>query len=91
MDVSVPLVYPLLVYLLIRLALAGFRPRARNERLMPYARTSWLVIGLVALMIFRVGLNVTNSNIMDVGLASVIGADRDHAQARPLHGQLGAR
>ena len=75
-DVSVPLVYPLLVYLFIRLALAGFRPRARNERLMPYARTSWLVIGLVALMIFRVGLNVTNSNIMDVGLASVIGADR---------------
>ena len=75
-NVSVPLVYPLLVYLLVRLALAGFRPRRRSERLMPYARTSWLVIGLVGLMIFRVGLNVTNSNIMDVGLASVIGADR---------------
>ena len=75
-DVSVPLVYPLLGYLCIRLALAGFRPRARSERLMPYARTSWLVIGLVALMIFRVGLNVTNSTIMDVGCASVIGADR---------------
>ena len=75
-DVSVPLVYPLLGYLLIRLALAGFRPRPRGERLMPYARTSWLVIGLVLLMVFRVGLNVSNSVIMDVGYASVIGADR---------------
>ena len=75
-SVSVPLVYPLLVYLLIRLALAGFRPRPRGERLMPYARTSWLVVGLVLLMVFRVGLNVSNSVIMDVGYASVIGADR---------------
>ena len=75
-SVSVPLVYPLLVYLLVRLALAGFRPRPRGERLMPYARTSWLVVGLVLLMVFRVGLNVTNSVIMDVGYASVIGADR---------------
>jgi Glycosyltransferase family 87 len=75
-NVSVPLVYPLLAYLLVRLALAGFRPRARNERLMPFARTSWLVIGLVGLMIFRVGLNVTDSAVMDVGYASVIGADR---------------
>ena len=75
-DVSVPLVYPLLGYLLIRLALAGFRPRPRGERLMPYARTSWLVVGLVLLMVFRVGLNVSNSVIMDVGYASVIGADR---------------
>ena len=75
-SVSVPLVYPLLVYLLVRLALAGFRPRPRGERLMPYARTSWLVVGLVLLMVFRVGLNVNNSVIMDVGYASVIGADR---------------
>ena len=75
-NASVPLVYPLLVYLLIRLALAGFRPRPRGERLMPYARTSWLVVGLVLLMVFRVGLNVSNSVIMDVGYASVIGADR---------------
>ena len=75
-NVSVPLVYPLLGYLFVRLALAGFRPRAGRERLMPYARTSWLVIGLVGLMIFRVGLNITDSAVMDVGYASVIGADR---------------
>ena len=86
-DVSVPLVYPLLGYLLVRLALAGFRPRPRGERLMPYARTSWLVVGLVLLMVFRVGLNVSNSVIMDVGYASVIGADRITHQAGPLRGQ----
>ncbi|MBN1530235.1 MAG: DUF2029 domain-containing protein [Thermoleophilaceae bacterium] len=75
-DVSVPLTYPLLGYLLVRLAVAGFRPRPRHERLMPYARTTWLVIGLVLLMGFRVTLNVTDSAVIDVGLASVIGADR---------------
>ena len=90
-DVSVPLVYPLLVYLMVRLALAGFRPRARHERLMPYARTRWLVVGVVLLMIFRVGMNVENSVIMDVGYASVIGADRiTHKQdlyvANAVHG-----
>ncbi len=74
--VSVPLVYPIMGYLALRTALAGFRPRARREKLMPYARTSWLVVGLVALMIFRVGLNVVDSNVMDVGFASVVGADR---------------
>ena len=74
--VSVPLVYPIMGYLALRTAVAGFRPRARREKLMPYARTSWLVVGLVALMIFRVGLNVVDSNVMDVGFASVVGADR---------------
>jgi hypothetical protein len=74
--VSVPLVYPVMGYLALRTAVAGFRPRARREKLMPYARTSWLVVGLVALMVFRVGLNVVDSNVMDVGFASVVGADR---------------
>ena len=51
-------------------------PRAAGEQLMPYARTSWLVVGPRALMIFRVGLNVVDSDVMDVGYASVVGADR---------------
>ncbi len=74
--VSVPLVYPIMGYLALRTGIAGFRPRVRRGKLMPYARTSWLVVGLVALMIFRVGLNVVDSNVMDVGFASVVGADR---------------
>jgi hypothetical protein len=75
-DASVPAVYPPLVYLLARTLLAGLRPRGRSEPLIPFARTSWLVVGLVLLVCFRVGLNVVDSNVIDVGYASVVGADR---------------
>ncbi len=37
---------------------------------------AWLAIGVVFLMGFRIGLNVTNSNVIDVGYAGVIGADK---------------
>jgi hypothetical protein len=47
-DIAIPLVYPLLGYLLVRMLLAAF----------------------------RVGLNVEDSNVVDVGYASVVGADR---------------
>jgi hypothetical protein len=75
-DVSVPAVYPPLVYLLARTLLAGLRPRGSTEPLVPFARTSWLVVGLALLVCFRVGLNVVDSNVIDVGYASVVGADR---------------
>jgi hypothetical protein len=75
-DVSVPLVYPFLVYLLVRMLLAGFRPRERSEPLIPYARASWLAVGLVALVAFRIALNLVDSSVIDVGYASVVGADR---------------
>ncbi|MEA2454249.1 MAG: hypothetical protein QOI45_511, partial [Thermoleophilaceae bacterium] len=75
-DLSVPLVYPPLLYLLARVLLAGFRPRERAEPLMPYAKASWLVVGLGLLVAFRIGLNVVDSSVIDVGYASVVGADR---------------
>jgi hypothetical protein len=75
-GVSVPLVYPVLGYLLVRMLFAGFRPRARPGRLVPHAPIAWLVVGLVFLGAFRVALNVTDSNVIDVGYAGVIGADR---------------
>ena len=75
-EISVPLVYPFLLYLLGRLLYAGFRPRASKEPLIPYARLSWLVVGLVALVVFRVVLNAVDSGVIDVGFASVVGADR---------------
>jgi hypothetical protein len=75
-DVSMPLVYPLLVYLLVRMLLAGFRPRERSERLVPRLPVRWMAIGLVLLVAFRVGLNLADSNVIDVGYASVVGADR---------------
>ncbi len=45
----------------------------------------WLVLALVVLVGFRVGLNVVDSNVIDVGYAGVIGADRI-ADGDPLYG-----
>ena len=75
-ETSVPLVYPVLLYLLVRTALAGLRPRERPRRLVPLAPAWLLVVGLVFLLSFRIGLNVVDSNVIDVGYAGVIGADR---------------
>ena len=75
-DVSMPLVYPLLAYLLVRMLVAGFRPRERSERLVPRLPVRWMAVGLVLLVAFRVGLNLADSNVIDVGYASVVGADR---------------
>ena len=74
--VSVPLVYPVLLYLLVRLLAAGFRPRVRQEWLVPVVPVAWLSIALIFLVGFRIGLNVVDSGVIDVGYAGVIGADR---------------
>jgi hypothetical protein len=80
-GMSVPLVYPCLLYLLLRsLSLAFGRGRPR-EPLRLGVPVSWLAIGVIFLVGFRVGLNVTNSNVIDVGYAGVIGADK------LIHGQ----
>jgi hypothetical protein len=70
-GVSAPLVYPVLLYLL-----AGFRRRSSPGALVPHAPLTLLVVGLVFLVAFRVALNVADSNVIDVGYAGVIGADR---------------
>ncbi|MGH2893337.1 MAG: hypothetical protein ACRDPM_08715 [Solirubrobacteraceae bacterium] len=75
-GLSVPLIYPPLIYLMIRLLLlANGRgiPRRPLSTLVP---TSWLAIGTVFLMAFRIGLNILNSNVIDVGYSGVIGADK---------------
>jgi hypothetical protein len=86
---SVPLAYPPLLYLLARmLALLrrvrsdGIRPPGPLRLLVP---APWLAIGVVFLVGFRVGLNVTDANVIDVGYAGVIGAQRI-VDDRPLYG-----
>jgi hypothetical protein len=72
---SVPLTYPPLVYLLVRMLLllhSGRRPPPLKLSI----PAPWLAVGLVFLLGFRVGLNVTDSNVIDVGYAGVIGAQR---------------
>jgi hypothetical protein len=75
-DLSVPLACAPLVYLLVRLLLAGFRPRAARGALVPLVPIAWLVVGLVVLVGFRITLNAVDSHVIDVGYASVFGADR---------------
>jgi len=86
---SVPLVYPLLAYLVARMLWIGLRGRdaARDERrpLELLVPVSWLAIAIVFLLGFRVALNVSRSNVVDVGYAGVIGADR-FADGRQLYG-----
>jgi hypothetical protein len=76
LGLSVPLVYPFLLYMLVRLVLLAYgrgRPRAPLRLLV---QPAWLVIGLVFLIGFRVGLNITDSNVIDVGFAGVIGGSK---------------
>ena len=73
-GVSVPIVYPLLLYLLGRALWIGIR--GRGEGLRPLWPAAWLLIAALFLVGFRVGLNVADSGAIDVGYASVVGADR---------------
>jgi hypothetical protein len=80
-GISTPINYPFMLYLLVRMLLLGFgRGRAR-EPLRLGVPVSWLAIGIIFLVGFRVGLNVVNSNVIDVGYAGVIGA------TKVLHGE----
>jgi hypothetical protein len=91
-DISVPLVYPLLVYLLARMLWIGLRrgEAAREQARQPLrllVPVSWLAIAVIFLVGFRITLNVTNSNVIDVGYAGVIGADRI-VDGDPLYGKF---
>ena len=80
---SVPTFYPPLLYLFARLTWIGLRRERRPpEPLKLLVPATWLAVALVFLTGFRIGLNVTNSNVIDVGYAGAIGADRiTHGQA----------
>jgi hypothetical protein len=83
---SVPLAYPPLAYLLLRmLALALRRGRGDGAPLHLMFRARWLALGVVFLIGFRIALNVTDSNVIDVGYAGVIGAQRI-VDGKPLYG-----
>jgi hypothetical protein len=81
-GVSVPLVYPLLVYLLARMLWIGFRGGAG---LRPTAPALWLAIGALALCAFRLTINVADSGVIDVGYSGTIGADRI-MHGEPIYG-----
>jgi hypothetical protein len=73
-GVSVPLVYPVLLYFLGRCLWIGLR--GRGEGLRPVWSVTWMVVAALFLMGFRVGLNLADAGVIDVGYAGVVGADR---------------
>jgi hypothetical protein len=81
-GVSVPLVYPVLLYLLGRASWIGLR--GRGEGIRPVWPASWLLIAALFLVGFRVGLNMFDSGVIDVGYAGEVGAHRI-AHGEPLY------
>jgi hypothetical protein len=82
-GVSVPLAYPVLLYLLARMLWVGFRGRGAGLR--PSLSVNALAILTVFLIAFRVALNIADSNVIDVGYAGVVGADRV-SHSKPIYG-----
>ena len=81
---SVPLVYPPLVYLLVRCIWIGVRGSSGTgvRPLWP----AWLLLAATVFLAgFRLGLNHRDSNVIDVGYAGVIGAQRIAAGQSPYN------
>ena len=85
-SASVPLTYPPLVYLLARMLWLVRRPALHAG---PNFPTRWLALGTVVLIVFRVALNLVDSNVIDVGFANVVGAQKV-IDGAPLYGQFPA-
>lgn len=83
---AMSLAYPPLAYLLGRMAWIGWRGRGSP------ARPLWPVWLLVAVTVFlagfRLGLNLQGSNVIDVGLSGVVGAQRIVEQGEIPYGHM---
>jgi hypothetical protein len=73
-GLSVPLQYLPLTYLFARSLWSGVRGGGGGIR--PRWPAAWLLIAALFLIGFRVGLNMTDSGVIDVGYASEVGANR---------------
>ena len=85
---SVPLAYPPLVYLLARMAWVGFRGRARERADRPVWPVWVLAVAVFFVAGFRIGLNVEGGNVIDVGYAGVVGAQRIVSQGEMPYGHM---
>ena len=71
---AVPLIYPVLVWVVVRGIWIGVTGRGSPTRsVLPV----WVLLAAAVFLAgFRVGLNVETSNVIDVGLSGVVGAER---------------
>ncbi|MGE5281543.1 MAG: hypothetical protein ACM3N0_04325 [Chloroflexota bacterium] len=86
-GVSVPLQYVPLIYLFARALWIGLRGRAGGIRSVWPA--SWLLVAALFLLGLRVGLNMADSGVIDVGYASEVGASRI-AHGEPIYANFPA-
>jgi hypothetical protein len=84
-GVSVPLQYVPLAYLFVRALWIGFR--GRGDGIRPVWPAAWLLVAALFLMGVRVGLNMADSGVIDVGYASEVGANRI-AHGEPIYGNF---
>ena len=83
------LAYPPLLYLLGRLVWIGAGRRRAPRAPMRPVWPVWLLLALTVFAAgFRIGLNTQTSNVIDVGYASVIGAQRIVAQGEMPYGHM---
>jgi hypothetical protein len=84
---SAPLAYPPLIYLLLRMTWIGVRRRREEES--PPVWPVWLLVAATIFLVgFRIGLNAETSNVIDVGYAGVIGAQRMVSQGEMPYGHM---
>jgi hypothetical protein len=90
---AVPLFYPVLAWVVVRGIWIGATGRGSRARALWPA---WILLAAAVFLAgFRIGLNVQNSNVIDVGYSGVIGAERIvHGEAPwghfPIEGTLKA-
>ena len=73
--------YPVLIYLMVRMLIRGFKARPFVGRLDCRLPTALLVIGLLALVVARIIITLHPAGVLDVATASALGA------YRIIHGQ----
>jgi len=77
---SVPLAYPPLIYIFLRMGYMAVRRQPSAAQRRPRLHLNFspriMFIGLLALLLFRLTINIADSNVVDVGYSGVIGAHR---------------
>jgi hypothetical protein len=76
LESAVWLFYPPLVYLLVRMLIRGVRGRSLPRHIDVRLPTALLAIGLLALVAGRIAVCLVPHNVVDVGTASALGANR---------------
>jgi hypothetical protein len=83
---EVPLFYPALVWVIVRGVWIGFKGNGSRARVL---WPTWVLLAATVFLAgFRVGMNVEKSNVIDVGLSGVIGAQRIVHDTQPPWGNM---